>query len=58
MWGNLLSFSVPGGTEKISGLWFARGISTQTNTIGSYLFDVSMGVYNGKKVCKLIGIFY
>ena len=23
-WGNLLSFSMPGGTEKIAGLWFAR----------------------------------
>ena len=24
-WGDLLSFSVPGGPEKIAGLWFARG---------------------------------
>ena len=23
--GDLLSFSVPGGTEKIAGLWFAKG---------------------------------
>ena len=23
--GLILSFSVPGGTEKIAGLWFARG---------------------------------
>ena len=33
-WGrDLLSFSVPGGTEKIAGLWFARGISIQAETI-------------------------
>ena len=25
VWENLLSFSVPGGTEKIAGLWLARG---------------------------------
>ena len=31
--GDLLSFSRPGGTEKIAGLWFARGISTQADTI-------------------------
>ena len=24
-WADLLSFSVPEGTEKIAGLWFARG---------------------------------
>ena len=24
-WVDLLSFSVPGWTEKITGLWFARG---------------------------------
>ena len=27
--GNFLSFSVPRGLEKITGLWFAREISTQ-----------------------------
>ena len=26
--GDLLRFLVPGGTEEIAGLWFARGIST------------------------------
>ena len=31
-WVDLLSFSVPEGTEKIAGLWFARNISTQANT--------------------------
>ena len=32
--GDLLSFSVPGGTEKVVGLWFAReGISTQADTM-------------------------
>ena len=30
---DLLSFSVPGGGgRKIAGLWFARGIGTQTDT--------------------------
>ena len=24
-WGDLLHFSVPGGTENIAGLWVARG---------------------------------
>ena len=31
--GDLLSFSVPEGTEKIASLWFARGISTQADTM-------------------------
>ena len=31
--GNLLSFLVPRGLEKITGLWFAREISTQTGTM-------------------------
>ena len=30
---DLLSFSVPWATEKIAGLWFARGVSTQTGTM-------------------------
>ena len=30
-WADLLSFSVSHGTEKISGLWFARNVSTQAN---------------------------
>ena len=32
-WGDLLCFSVPGGTRNIAGLWFARGISTQADTV-------------------------
>ena len=32
-WGDLLCFPVPGGSEKIAGLWFARGISTQPDTM-------------------------
>ena len=32
-WENLLGFSVPGGIEEIAGLWFARGISTQADTM-------------------------
>ena len=28
-----LSFSVPPGTEKIAGLWFARVVSTQAGTV-------------------------
>ena len=32
-WADLLSFSVSHGTEKISGLWFARNVSTQANTM-------------------------
>ena len=32
-WADLLSFSVPEGTEKIVGLWFAINISTQIDTI-------------------------
>ena len=31
----LLSFSVPERKEKIAGLWFARGISSQPGTIDS-----------------------
>ena len=30
---DLLSFSVLWATEKIAGLWFARGVSTQTGTM-------------------------
>ena len=34
-WGDLLRFSVPGETEEIAGLWFARGgTSTQADTMG------------------------
>ena len=33
MWEKLLGFSVPGGKEEIAGLWFARGISTQADTM-------------------------
>ena len=36
-WVDLLSFSVPEGTEKISGLWFARNISTQANTMSNVI---------------------
>ena len=32
-WGDLLSFSRPGGTEKIAGLQFARGVTTQADTM-------------------------
>ena len=32
-WGNLLSFLVPWGTEQITELWLARGISTQAGTM-------------------------
>ena len=34
--GYLLRFSVPEGTEKIASLWFARGISTQADTMIFY----------------------
>ena len=30
---DLLSFSVPGRTEKTTGLWFARGVSTRADTM-------------------------
>ena len=45
--GDLLYFSVPGRTEKIAG-WFARGISTQGDTMGQ-LF--SKFVLFCKKIC-------
>ena len=32
-WADLLSFSVSDETEKISGLWFTRNVSTQANTM-------------------------
>ena len=31
--GDLLSFSVPEGTEKIARLWFPRGVNAQVDTI-------------------------
>ena len=31
--GDLLSFPVTGGTEKIAELWFARGVNTQADTM-------------------------
>ena len=30
---DLSSFSLPGGTEKIAGLWIARGISSLADTV-------------------------
>ena len=36
--GDLLRFSVPGGTEKIAGLWFAKGGSLPRLTL-CYYFD-------------------
>ena len=34
-WGDLLRFSMPGETEEVAGLWFARGgTSTQADTMG------------------------
>ena len=33
--GGLLSFSMPGGIEKIAGLWFARGGSAPRLTLWS-----------------------
>ena len=32
-WADWLSFSLPEGTKKNSGLWFARNISTLANTV-------------------------
>ena len=39
-WEDLLSFLVPGGTEKIAGLLFARGVSTQTDTMIKYWLNI------------------
>ena len=45
-WGNLLSFSVPWGTEKITESRFAKGISTQAGAM----------VYHGIFIYKYIYI--
>ena len=39
-WRDLLSFSVPGGTGKITGLWFARGIINEADTMYLHLGNI------------------
>ena len=46
---DLLSFSVHRGTEKIAGLWFAWGVSTQANTMS---FLLSFPCYSFKLFCE------
>ena len=38
IWGDLLRFSVPGGTDEVAGLWFAMGISAQADSEGMGAF--------------------
>lgn len=38
----LLSFSVPGQTKKMPGLWFARGIITQADTMPNLIILSSL----------------
>ena len=39
---DLLSFLVPWATEKIAGFWFARGISTQADTMSNVTILTSL----------------
>ena len=44
--GDLLSFSVPGETEKIAALWFARGeVSKEVDTTLSNELNFSVAVH-------------
>ena len=46
--GELLSLSVPGGQKEIAAFWFARGVSSQADTMLSneLNFSVAVHVYN------------
>ena len=43
VWGDLLSFPVPGATEEIAWLWFALGISGQADTIRALTRKLQLG---------------
>ena len=48
-WGNLLSLSVPQGTEKITELWFAKGDQYTDWHYGIYIY-IYIGFPTGKGV--------
>lgn len=55
--GERVRFSVPGGTEKIAGMWFGRGIITQADTMMPFIWAVSLVglmVVFGREIMALV----
>ena len=55
--GDLLSFSVCGGTEKIAGLWFKGVISTQSDTMITFSKCLALSKIKYER-CKKLTVNY